>query len=145
VRNFIDAGLADKPEWPRLLLTTSNGSLAPLVAQFKGRAVGFTQVVPNPDIPSLPLARDLEQHTYVSRVDPRAVTFQGMEGHISARLLVEALRKSGPKPTAARLAEALSAQSWNINGFRVEFGSGRSSGSDWVEIGLRSRKGLLVN
>lgn len=144
VENIIEAGISNKEEWPRVLMTPSNGTLPAMVAHFKGRILGFSQVVPNPELLANPLSRDLEQDAdkYASAL---ALTLDGMEAYLGARLLVEGLRRSGPKPTPERLADVLAAQDqWLINGFRLSFAANRETGSDWVDIGLRSRTGTLV-
>lgn len=142
---FVDAGLSARDEWPSVLMTTANGDLMPLAAGFKGRVVGFTQVVPNAELIANPLARELNEDAE-RYSGSTAVTPQGMEGYIGARLLVDALRKAGPKANAEQLFTALSAiDDLSLDGFHLAFGKGRKTGSDWVEIGLRSRAGFLVN
>jgi branched-chain amino acid transport system substrate-binding protein len=143
VGNIVNAGQADRPEWPRFLMTHANGNLTTLLPYFKDRVVGFSQVVPNPELLANPLARDLEQDAdqFGSAL---AVTLNGMEGYLGARLLVDALRRSGPKPNSLRLAEVLANQDqWLISGFKLSFHN-RETGSDWVDTGLRSRAGVLV-
>lgn len=145
VERLVDAGLADRPEWPRVLMTIANGNLQPLIGNFKGRVVGFTQVVPNPDLLAHPLSRELNQDAE-RYSGGKAITYDGMETYIGARVLVEALRKAGPKLGPDRLAQALAtADGWTLPNFRVNFRDGLANGSDWVEIGLRSRTGALVN
>ncbi|HSV53001.1 MAG TPA: ABC transporter substrate-binding protein [Burkholderiaceae bacterium] len=144
IESIVDAGMSEREEWPRVLITLANGSLQPLMTYFKGRVVGFSQVVPNPEILTYQLSRDLELDAgkYGSTL---SFSFDGMEGYLAARLLVEGLRRTGSKFTPERLAETLASQdSWEIGGFRLSFVPGRDSGSDWVDVGLRSRSGTLV-
>jgi branched-chain amino acid transport system substrate-binding protein len=142
---FADARLADRDEWPRVLMASANGDLAPLIANFKGRVIGFTQVVPNAELLATALARDLNSDAD-KYGGPQAVTPQGMEGYLGARLLVSALRKSRPKYSSAALVDALNTfDDLPLQSFHLSFRQGRETGSDWVEIGVRSRDGTLVN
>lgn len=144
VERIVDLDLSEREEWPRVLMTMSNGNLAGIVPHFKNRVLGFSQIVPNPELGALPLSRDLDQDAgkYTS---PHAITLDGMEGYVAARLLVEGLRRAGPRVTPGRLTEAFVSQDiWMLNGFKLSFAKNRETGSDWVEIGLRSRTGTLV-
>jgi ABC-type branched-subunit amino acid transport system substrate-binding protein len=145
VEDLIDQSLSDQPEWPRVLLTTASGNLSAMLGHFKGRAIGFSMVVPNPEIQANPLAREIIQDSekYTS---PLAITFDGMEAYISMRLIVEALKQTGRNISPASLFNVLTTvDEWNLNGFRISFRKDRLTGSDWVEMGFRSRQGFLVN
>lgn len=142
---FVDTGLSEREEWPAVLMVTANGDLDPLRAAFRGRVMGITQVVPNPEVLANPLARSLAEDAdrYAGGL---AVTPQGMEGYIAARLLVDALRRNGGKASADKIIEALDGiDDWSLEGFHLGFAPGRDNGSDWVEIGLRGRSGYFVN
>jgi ABC-type branched-subunit amino acid transport system substrate-binding protein len=137
---LVESGLADRPQWPRTLLATSTLNLSPLLGQFQGRVIGFTMVVPNPDVASRPLSRELA-HDADQYSNGRAMTFVGMEAYISARLLVAAMRAAG-KVTPERLRQVLATTGvWDVNGFRLSFAPGRATGSDWVDVGLRAQRG----
>lgn len=142
---LINANMAESTAWPRVLVALSNGTVSALTGYFKGRSIAFTQVVPHPDILAHPLAREFAADANQYAANPAAFTPEGMEGYVSARLLVAALRKPGPK-NAARVADVLKArEGWDLGMFHLDFGPGRANGSDWVGIGLRSRGGALMN
>lgn len=142
---LIDRGISNRPEWPRTLLALSATNLAALSSDFKGQVIGFSMVVPIPDRLVTRLSRELDQDA-TKYGSPRALTLAGMEAYISARLLVEALKASGRNVTSERLLQTLATtDDWDIRGFHLSFRRARSTGSDWVEIGLRSRDGMLVN
>lgn len=135
--------LTEAPDvWPPVLMTLSGGNQPLLMSHFRGRAIGFTQVVPNPEATTTALARELIGDA--ERSSPLAVTFEGMEGYLGARLLVEALRASRGKPSSEDLWTVLGTrESWNLAGHVVSFAPGRSSAYK-VEVGLRSRSGMLI-
>lgn len=143
LETLIRTKLTEAPEtWPPVLMSLSVGNQPLLMRHFRGRAIGFTQVVPNPEVTNTAIARELL--TDAERSSPLAVTFEGMEGYLGARLLVEALRTIRNKPSGDELHTALETrESWNLAGHVVSFAPGRSSTSK-VEIGMRSRAGTLI-
>jgi ABC-type branched-subunit amino acid transport system substrate-binding protein len=142
---LINANISETAGWPAVLFAVSNGTVASLTAHFKDRSIAFTQVVPHPDLLAHPLAREFVADASQYAANLAAFTPEGMEGYVSARLLVFALRKPGPK-NALRLGDVLKAsEGWDLNNFHLNFGSGRANGSDWVGIGLRSRGGAMMN
>jgi ABC-type branched-subunit amino acid transport system substrate-binding protein len=142
---IINADQAAKVNWPLAVLTLANGNLPILIRGFKGRALGYTELVPNPESLSNAMARELVQDAekYVSS---SAITFDGMEAYIGARVLVEALRKLGPNESSnPRLFDVLDSMTQVVlPGFQLSF-KGRTSGSDWVGTGFRARSGELRN
>ncbi|MDG1580677.1 ABC transporter substrate-binding protein [Pseudomonas sp. GOM6] len=94
-----------------------------------GEGVYISQVVPSPHDASLPLVR--EYQAAMGRV-PRG--YASLEGYIDAAVLVEALRRSGPQPTRARLVEVLESLDVDLGGFRVAFAPGDHQGSDAVYL-----------
>lgn len=147
IEDIISKQLSERTEWPRTVAAISVGHPAALLPGFKRQTVIFTSVVPNPEVLSKSLAREFNQDAdkYGS---PYAVTFDGLEAYLGARLIVEALRRVAPgrRLSASALREALeSADSWSLSGFRLSFAPGRASGSDWVDVAMRSRNGTLLN
>jgi branched-chain amino acid transport system substrate-binding protein len=66
-----------------------------------------------------------------------------LEGYISARALVEAIRKAGREPTAAKLRKAIEGMNeWDMGGFRISFDGGRT-GSKLVELSLIDSQGKV--
>jgi hypothetical protein len=145
VEAIINQDLANAVQWPRVLMTLSNGSIGAYQGQFfKGSVVGFTQVVPNPEVPNHPLVREFDQDA-AKHAGFRAVTLEGMEAYVGTVLLVQAMERSLPSLTPQRINNVLATtEEWNVKGFRVSFANGRDSGSDWIDVGLRGRTGVLV-
>ena len=143
---LIAQGFDKREQLPRIVMTASTDNLLSVLGAFRGRAVGFSAVVPNPEVQKLSLARELDRDSSLY-TNGWALTFDGMEGYLAARLLAEALHRTGSgKPDAQRLYQALSgAGTIDLGGFSVSFAPGRSSGSDVVNIGVRSRDGMLLN
>jgi ABC-type branched-subunit amino acid transport system substrate-binding protein len=62
-------------------------------------------------------------------------SFTSLEAYISAKVLVEGLRKAGPKLTREGFMQALDGLSpYDAGGYAVSFSNGNHNGSDWVEL-----------
>jgi branched-chain amino acid transport system substrate-binding protein len=141
---LVDQQLGAKEEWPRVIASMSSPHLNTLLAGFKGRLFGFTAVVPNPEAGNLRLVQEF-QRTMDTYGAGHAVTFLGMESYINTRVVVEALRRT-PRPTPEAVATTLAQLSeLDMGGFSVSFARQRNQGSDWVDVGVRSRYGQLMH
>jgi DNA-binding NtrC family response regulator len=128
---------------PAIIATLSSG-LTQVTRMFRDRVVGFTTVVPNPELMHLQIARQLQRDAE-EFVGPEAVSFEGMEAYMTLRLCVEALRLAGNRPTPHRLAESIEKLgNIDMGGVRLAFSGERHHGSDFVEIGMRARDGRTL-
>jgi len=126
---------------PPLLATLADPGLTQLTRLVRQRALGFSSVVPNPEASQLPLVREFERDvdTYGG---PEAISFEGLAGYMAARLSVEALRRAGAQAEPSSVARAIEGLgSFSLGGFPLNFSAERHHGSDFVEIGVRSRDG----
>ena len=129
---------------PSTIATMSSAGLTQLTRLFRERLIGYTSVVPNPEVTRLPIVRDLQRDAD-DFIGPEALTFEGLEAYLNLRVCAEALRRAGAKPDGPRLAEAIAGLgSVDLGGFRIAFGRGKHHGSDLVEIGMRARDGRLL-
>ncbi len=119
-------------------------ALAVKMAGDKGaRGVGISQTYPNPNSVNMALTRDLR--SIMSKFAPKITSYTAfhLEGYISARMLVEGLKRSGANPTADRLANALRVMGpQDLGGFVVDFSKG-NSGSNFVELAVIDSAGKL--
>lgn len=128
---------------PSTIATLSSTGLTQLTRLFRDRMIGYTSVVPNPELAHQSIVRDLQRDAD-AYIGPEAVTFEGLESYLHLRLCVEALRRAGSGADGAHLAEAIERLgALDLGGFAVTFGRDRHHGSDLVEIGLRARNGRL--
>ncbi|AMO25589.1 hypothetical protein UC35_19570 [Ramlibacter tataouinensis] len=108
------------------------------------RGVGIAQTYPNPNGATLPLHRDF--HAAMKAEFPQLQEYSNfhLEGYLSARTVVEALRRSRDKEISpASLERALhAAGDIDFGGFRVNFASGMV-GSRFVDIGVIGADGKL--
>jgi len=137
------AGTASSEGLPLLVATLSSPGLTQITRLFRDRTVGFTSVVPNPEVSQLPLVREFETDAD-AYVGPEAVSFEGLASYIHLRVCTAALRAAGSRPDGRRLAEALDhLGTTDLGGLRLQMAPGQRQGIELVEIGLRSRDGKL--
>ena len=107
----------------------------PLLAALGDAAVGITvaQVVPSPHSVALPLV-----HAYQSALKKAGGIepgYSSLEGYVNARILIEALRRSGRTATREKLIDAMhSMRPYDLGGFEVRYGPNDHSGTDFVEL-----------
>ena len=121
----------------------SSPGLTQLTRLLRDRLIGFTSVVPNPEISQLPLVREFERDAD-AYVGPEAISLEGLAAYLHLRVCVEALRRAGNRVDGPGLASALENLGvLDLGGFGVRFGPRQHRGSEHVEIGLRGRDGRL--
>lgn len=96
--------------------------------------IGLSQPVPTPTSATSVLAGEYRAH--LARLDPAAQpSFHGLEGYLEARVLVEGLRRAGPRATREQLVRALeSFRPLDLGGLLVRYGAGDRTGSNFSEL-----------
>jgi branched-chain amino acid transport system substrate-binding protein len=140
-----ELGVTARPEWPRMLASFATLGLVGLSGAFPGRIIGFVNVVPHPENSALLLTQELNRNAEKYSTG-QAVNFEGYEAYINTRTCLEALQRIPGRPDAAKLTDALEKlDRLDLGGYIVSFAGGRETGSDWVEVGVRSRAGYYLN
>lgn len=99
-----------------------------------GRGVGITQVVPFPWNIATPVVKEYQQF-YTASTKKDDYSFTTLEGFISAKVLVEGLRRAGPDLTREKFITAMeSMRDVDVGGFLVSFSPTNHSGSKFVEL-----------
>ena len=99
-----------------------------------GRGVGITQVVPFPWNIATPVVKEYQQF-YTASTKKDDYSFTTLEGFISAKVLVEGLRRAGPELTREKFITAMeSMRDVDVGGFLVTFSPTNHSGSKFVEL-----------
>ncbi|WP_079434853.1 ABC transporter substrate-binding protein [Zoogloea sp. LCSB751] len=106
--------------------------------------IAISQVMPYPWNAALPLVREFE--TIPKALQPAAgLTYTTLEGFISAKVLVEGLRRAGPQPTREKLTAALeSLHNYDAGGYTLDFGPGKRQGSHFAEVTIVGSGGKLM-
>lgn len=108
------------------------------------RGIGISQVMPFPYSTLAPVAREFQ--TLMAKYQPdKVVSYASMESFIAAKILVEAIRRSGADPTRAKVTSQLEKMSsYDVGGFKVSFSPDNRVGSKFVEVTVIGRDGKLL-
>ncbi|ABE46296.1 ABC transporter substrate-binding protein [Polaromonas sp. JS666] len=107
------------------------------------QGVAIAQVVPSP-YHSSRLAKELNEAVAKDGKLDVPVSYVMMEGYIAAKVIIEAVRRQGKRPTREGMAAALeSIDSLNLGGYVVGFKPGMRSGSKFVELTIISDTGKI--
>ncbi|MCC6658983.1 MAG: ABC transporter substrate-binding protein [Rhodocyclaceae bacterium] len=107
--------------------------------------LGISQVVPFPYSPTLPVIREFRE--LFAKYAPKEATlsYTSFEEFIGAKVLVEGLRRAGPRPTPEKVLRALeSLGRHDVGGFQVNFSRDNRIGSKYVEVTVIGREGKLL-
>jgi branched-chain amino acid transport system substrate-binding protein len=128
---------------PAVVATLSSAGLTQVTRLFRDKLIGFTSVVPNPEVSQLAIVRELERDADAF-VGPEALTFEGLASYLHLRVCVDALRRANGRFDGPQLVDAFeSLGTLNLSGFRLHFGRDRRHASEHVEVGMRARDGRL--
>ena len=107
------------------------------------RGVIVTQVFPNERAANYRLikeAQELAKARGLSGVSPAMI-----EGFAAAKVLVEGLRRAGPKPTPSMLRDALEGiQKFDLGGLEVSFTASDHSGLDFADLSIIGSDGKFM-
>jgi len=99
-----------------------------------GGGVIVATVVPPPTKRSLPIVKEY-QHAIELQIGKKEWSFTSLESYIGAKVLVEALKRAGPRPTREGLMQALDAlKDFDVGGYAVSFAHDNHNGSSFVEL-----------
>ena len=119
------------------VVTVSNNASGGFIKQLGDAAHGVivTQVFPN--VRAMGYGINREADALVKAKGDVALSPQMMEGFAGAKVLVEALRRTGPKPTRERIVAALGNMShYDLGGLELGFGPGDRTGLNFVELSI---------
>lgn len=102
------------------------------------QGIVFTQVVPSPWERKREITREYQDAA--RKVAPKAeFSYGALEGYMTAKALVLALRAAGKQPTRASFIKGLQGAKFDLGGVSMRFASGDHEGSKFVDLSLVSR------
>ena len=108
----------------------------------EGRGVQISQVVPFPWDGSVPVVKEYQKLMIEAKAEPG---FGTLEGFIAAKVMVEGLRRAGKNLNRDNFIKAMeSIQDYDVGGFKVSFGPGKRSGSQFVDLTIISKDQKFV-
>jgi ABC-type branched-subunit amino acid transport system substrate-binding protein len=125
------------------ILSDTAPGLLTKVAGDSARGVGIAQVYPNPNGRTTGLMREFQAAMKAAYPDMTSyATFQ-LEGYLSARVVVEGLRRSKDVTKPDALAKALRGMGeLDMDGYRIDYSKG-NTGSRFVDIAVVGADGRL--
>jgi ABC-type branched-subunit amino acid transport system substrate-binding protein len=127
------------------VLTLSNNASSGFVRQLGPNARGtiVTQVFPNERSLAIPMIK--EAKLLAAAAGQTDISPSAVEGFAAAKVLVEALKRSGPKPTSERLVAALNTMSKvDIGGMEISFGPDDHSGLSYADLSIIASDGRFM-
>ena len=131
----------------------ATGSKAQIVTQSTNASAGFvrlmgpwahgtivTQVLPSERAMVTPLVREADELT--KRYGGGTLSPAFMEGYVAAKVLVEGLRRAGPKPSREGLRAAMeSITRLDIGGLEISYSPTDHTGLDYADLSIIARDG----
>lgn len=100
----------------------------------------FTQVVPSPWERKAAITREYQEE--FARFRPKQeFSYGSLEGYLTAKALVAALRLAGPSPTQASFLAGLSGATLDLNGLRASYAPDQHAGLSFVDLSIVARDG----
>ncbi|MCA3193496.1 MULTISPECIES: ABC transporter substrate-binding protein [unclassified Cupriavidus] len=125
-------------------VTLSNNAADSFIKELgdDGKGLIITQVVPGMNSSQMSIASEYRGLAKAQKLEPSNA---GMEGFMSAKVLVEGLRRAGPEPTREKLVAALEGlRDYDLGGILISYSPTRHTGSSFVEMSIVSSTGKLI-
>ena len=108
-----------------------------------GSGVAISQVVPFPWERAVPVVK--EYQALAAKSGFKDYNFSAMEGFLTAKVMVEGLRRAGKNPTREGLVDALERmQDVDLGGFYVSYSPKNHAGSKFVDLTIIGRNGKFL-
>lgn len=108
------------------------------------QGVAIAQVTPSPYKIANRLAKEFNDLVAKTPNLEVPVSYAMMEGFIAAKVIVEAVRRQGSRPTREGMVAALDGMdNFNMGGYAVGFQPGKRSGSKFVELSIITGAGKI--
>jgi branched-chain amino acid transport system substrate-binding protein len=118
--------------------------LSKRLAEEQMQGVAIAQVTPSPYKIASQLAKEFTDAVAKADKLEVPVSYAMMEGYINAKVIAEAVRRQGARPTREGMAPALdSIDNYNLGGYVVGFKPGHRTGSKFVELSIISGSGKI--
>jgi branched-chain amino acid transport system substrate-binding protein len=123
------------------LSNASNSGFVKELGDMKSGVI-VMQVMPSPNSPKVRVSREYRD---AARAAQQPIAYQSMQGFVTAKLLIEALKRAGKNPTPESLTSALEGmQDFDLGGLIVNYGPKERMGSKFVEATMISKDGRFI-
>ena len=104
----------------------------------------FAQVVPNPNTGKHPVTREFVEAARKAGLN-QPLSFGNMEGYLTAKALVAALRAHGPALTRTGLMRTMESFNEDLGGVSVRWKSGDHEGARYIDLTIVGRDGRFID
>lgn len=105
----------------------------------------FAQVVPNPRDRKHAITREFQDTVRKAKLPEGEFSYGEIEGFITAKALVAALRANGPTLTRSSLIKTLESARLDLGGINVRWAPGDHEGSRFVDLSIVGRNGRFID
>jgi branched-chain amino acid transport system substrate-binding protein len=120
-------------------------SVCKIAGEANAKGVSMVQVFPNVRNKTIPIVRDFNEHFKRHGPANTEPNYTNLEGYVTARVLVEGIRRAGATPTRESVLKALEGMSdVDLGGFRVNYSPTNHVASGFSEIGIISKSCKLI-
>lgn len=139
IRAYLKTG--ERPQFFGVSVLSAKALIADIGADAHGIVVA--QVVPSPFRSSYPISKEFEASA--RKANNKNITYNSLEGYISAKVFVDALRRAGKDLTRAKLIAGLeSMHNYDLGGFVIDYSGGKRIGSSFVDLSIISKSGQFL-
>lgn len=106
--------------------------------------IGISQVMPYPWNDTVPVVKEY-QKALQAFAKHGNYSYYGIEGYINAKVVGEALKKSGKEPSREKLVSVLESGNIDVGGYRVSYTPSSHNGSRFVDLTVLGRDGRVLH
>jgi len=108
------------------------------------RGIGISQVMPYPWNDTVPVVKEY-QRLITQVAKHQNFSYYGVEGYVTARVMIEAIKRAGKDLTREKVVSALEAMSaFDLGGYRVGYSSQNHNGSTFVDLSVIGSGGRVL-
>jgi ABC-type branched-subunit amino acid transport system substrate-binding protein len=108
----------------------------------EGSGVAIAQVVPFPWGTGVPVVKEYQR--FAKKAGYTDYNFSALEGFLSAKVMVEGLRRTGRDLTREKFVDAMDKLEVDLGGFYVTYSPRSHSGSKFVDLTIIGREGKFL-
>ena len=126
------------------IMTLSNNSSQAFIEELGDAGVGviLSQITPPPDLSTSLLGEEFQK---AAKASGATVSYAAMEGYVSAKVLVEGLRRAGRNLSREGFVRGLeSMHHVDLGGILITYGPDDHTGSEFVDLTMIGKGGRLV-
>lgn len=140
IREYLKTG--QRPQFFGVSVLSAKALLADLGPDAHG--IVIAQVVPSPLRASYGISKEFL--AAAKKADSKDVTYNSLEGYLTAKVFVEALRRAGKDVTREKLIAALETlNNYDLGGFVIDYSGGKRAGTSFVDLSIISKTGQFLH